>query len=189
MSSDSGDRLQIEDGFGPHIEEEIYDAEVREEAQALCKHLIVGVATLLQGCHVLMYIDEIADDFVEGGVEVDEVVVGSRNIKRREFIGIVLKEWTLSVSCAQGVPVVVAPFSVLADTDVANGYMTGGRLNRDNQMGWAIGHRDCAPVANGLFHVVFIGIDEFIGCRTEIAIPRDGGKVGGGQWEKLRVES
>ena len=145
------------------------------------KHLIVGLATLLQGCHVLMNIDEIADDFVEGGVEVDEVVVCARNIKRREFIGIVLKERTLSVSCTQGVPMVVTPLSVLADADIANGHMAGGRFHGNNQMGWAIGHCNRAPVADGLFHVVFIGIDGFCGRRTEIAIPRDGGKVGGGQ--------
>ena len=63
--------LQIEDGFGPHIEEEIYDAEVGEEAQALCKHLIVGLATLLQGCHVLMNIDEIADYYEDIAMEIE----------------------------------------------------------------------------------------------------------------------
>ena len=130
-------------------------------------------------------VEEAADDLVESGIEIDEVVVGSRGEEGGELIGIILEERALAVGGAQGVPVVVAPVAVLADAYVAHGHMARRGLHRDDQVLRAVGHGDGTAVADGLLDIVLGGVDEHLTARKEggvvLLVPRDGSEISGSQ--------
>lgn len=66
-----------------------------------------------------MVLKEVEDKMLQGFVEIDEKAVVPVE-DRKEIVGVVFKECTAVVGRDDGLPVLVAPFAVLADADVAH---------------------------------------------------------------------
>jgi len=138
--------FQHEACLRPHIEEQIHDAQIGDEAVLLLEHLIVGrrserlvgfiarfgadgfseivglhgggVNVVTGRAYVGCQAEPMANQLLEGRVEVDEVSE-VLTVYGQKVVGHILKKWTVFVAALQGVPMQMAPVAVPAQPDVA----------------------------------------------------------------------
>ena len=99
----------------------------RSDALAEIVHGFLAVQTQSIGIDVWavvhadigMVVEEVEDKVLQGFVEVDEEPVVPVEY-RMEFVGVVFEECATVVGGDDGLPVLMAPFAVLADADVAH---------------------------------------------------------------------
>ena len=178
--------VEDEYALGPHVEQEVHDAQVGDESVLLLEHLVVccGAVVLvvlpgglghycmaeighsigtflvyfgwLQRC---VYPDEAAHQLGQLPVEIVEEL-NLLLVKGAEVILVVLEEGGMAVGRLEGVPVLVAPVAVVADADVAHQALAfGALLGGDGECQRAIGVGNEAPVAVGLLGVAVASLD------------------------------
>ena len=198
------DALKIEDGFRPHAEEQVQDAEVGQKAVLLPEDLPIGaraesgvglrmlgaddVAVVAQSlgagvvrrgvAHRGLDVHQLADLLPDGLVEVDQILVLLLE-EGTDVVGVVLEEGAFAVGALQGVPVDPPPLVVVADAQVAGLCLFGGVLHRHGQRLRPVGGGDDSPVAVGL---LLVGVALLYQCGVspiELLVPLDGAEIGG----------
>ena len=184
----------------PHVEQQVDDAEVGQEAQTLLKHLIVGLraesrvgrAEVLLGVDALaavlglaggevgavrraatqvrLDVDEGAHQAAQRFVEVHEELVPLL-VEGAEVVPVVLEERGVVVGRLQGVPVQVAPVAVVGDADVAHQALRRvGLHDGHGERQRPVGRGDGAAVAVGLLHVVVILLHHGAAAGHEVGV-------------------
>ena len=131
--ADDGER------FRSHVEEEVDDAQVGQEAVAMAEHLIIFLwfemrwGSLPLGCEeepevfcivcsfelagqfrFWLQVYKVADGVAQGFVEVEQIFPRTF-IERTEVIGVVLKERACRIGCNECLPMEMLPVTVVAD--------------------------------------------------------------------------
>lgn len=175
--------LQYQQAFGSHIEQQVRDAQVGQEAQPFLEHLVIGLraevgvlrAEVLLGVdafaevvfagsegglvvrgafHLRFQPDERADQAAQGFVEVGQELV-LLFVEGAEVVLVVFEERGMVVGRFQSIPVQVAPVAVVGDADVLHGALQRVRLDDGHrERQRAVRRGNGAAVAVGLLQVV-----------------------------------
>lgn len=152
----------IQQTFGAHVHQEVDDAEIGHESVFVGKDLII---CRLAGLHLLQALGlyriethELTDRLDELGIELDEALLMAF-VDGEKLILIVLEVGTVVVGGLQGVPMLMAPIAVLAQSDFTY-------LNM--RCGWLFdGNRKCQRAVGGIdramVHSAALAIDCIVG--------------------------
>ena len=216
-SRGGGAVAEHEQGFGPHVEEQVDNAQVGHEAVARLEHLVVGhrpergvfplvfgadegaaVEGVGRGLVVVgepdagLQVEQAADGVAQGFVEVEQIGVGPLQ-HGAQVVGVVFEVRAGVVGRDQCLPVQVAPVAVVAEPYVAHGGVGGVVALDGHGKGLPpVGRSDDAAVAVGLLHVVLPAVNVCLPAGVELAVVADGGEIGrrepdGGQWRGIGV--
>ena len=198
---------KIEDAFGSHVEQQVENAEVGQEAGLLLIHLVIAVRHEVGiGCGMLgidsrsevgewcrlegwrdeigcqsdrrMNVDEFAHFYADGLVEIEQKRPSLLK-ERAQVIGIVFKERGVAVGRLQGLPVHVAPVAVVADECILHAMTI---LERD----WhgeglhPLGGGNETAVAEGLFGKGLVLFYQHLIIAIKLLIPLHRTKISGG---------
>lgn len=204
----TGGLLQYEQALRPHVEKQVYDAEIGQETKTLLKHLVIGdgaegrilrtvlflgVNTLTEvvwfvfrgcvvgGCplHVWFEVDETAYQTAKCFIEVCQKFV-LLLVEGTEVIFVVFKEGSVIVGRFQCVPMQVTPVAVVGDAYVAQRTLQTIRFDSGYREGQhPVGCSDVATVAIGLLYVVVILLHVDLVVGQQLSIVLDGCQIGG----------
>ena len=202
--------VKDEYALGTHIEKQIHDAKVGDEAMLLLEHLIVCRRTercvllprYLGSDHMAKIVHSIGmlEVFVRRAkryIQPDEVahqlgqlqveVVEKRYlllVERTEVVLVIQEEGSVAIGSLQGIPMLVSPITMIADANVAHQALSlSTLLGRDGECQGTIGVGNEATVAVGLLGIVVMSFDVCRICTAleQFAIVLYRRQIGGGE--------
>ena len=202
--------LQYQQAFRSHVEQQVDDAEVGQEAKSLLEHLVVrlwGELRVFAGevffrmdafaeiCFVCgeigpvfrgafqfgLYVYQRADEAAKFFVEVNQKLIFLL-VEGTEVVFVVFKKGCVVVCRLDGVPVQVSPVAVVGDADVAHrAFQRGGLHGGDGECQFAVRCGNGATVAVRLFHVVVVLLDKRLVVGKQFGVILYGSQIGGGK--------
>ena len=176
--------LKGENTFLAHVENEVDDAEVGQETMFLLEDLIirsgaevgiVGGKTHIRFClrDVWLNVKRLATFLYQSFIEVGEKSPRTL-IERAEVVLEILKERGVEVRGFKRIPVLPLPICVGADADVLHDAFPrheSAAVDRDGEVQRAIGRIDGTTVAEGLFLIVLMLLNENRFARQQMSEP------------------
>lgn len=112
---------------GAEVEDEVEYAEAGDEAELVGAYLPVGELTWFQRCGVFaerdvasrrLYVENVADDGFDTGIEADGASAGEVGVERRKPVGIEFEEGGAAVGAFERCEVDSPPVAMVAERDV-----------------------------------------------------------------------
>lgn len=181
---------KIKDGLGSHATEQVENRKVGQKTMTRLIDLPVGSPTPFPSperegrIEISWFLPLLGEagggyqlqHFLENRhVVVEEKFPVATLEKRTEVVGVIVEKGTFAVGRANGIPMLRAPFPVVAEADFACQQRFAPRrlLHRNREFLHTIGRRDEAVVARGLLHIVLGVVDSPVFSSEQTAVPRN----------------
>ena len=144
----------------------------------LTKVGIMVVQKVRRVCHLGLEINEFAYFLADGFVEINEELILLLE-ERTDVIHVIVKERTLAISRLKGIPMDSSPLVVVADAQILEQDFFFAMLYRNGQSLHTIGGCNDTAVAESLFLVRVVLLNETLVVATQLLIPLYGSEVCG----------